>query len=377
MDFDFTEAQQMLKASAREFLEGECPKSFVRDMEQDERGFTPELWQKIAQAGWLRLPFPLEYGGDGHDFLTLCLLLEEMGRVCLPGPYFSTTLLCGLPLAEFGSGSQKQEYLGRLGDGQRIMTLALLEPNVRYDTAGVQLKATARDGGFVLNGTKLLVPYANSADFLLLPARTGRTADPDEGITFFIVPSSARGVTQTPLRTIAHDPQSEVTFQNVEVGRDAVLGEVDGGAPIFNKINQWGAVGSCAMLVGAADVVLEMTIEYVKQRTAFGRPIGAFQAIQHHCANMAVDAESSRVITYEAAWHLAEGIPADQIVSMAKGWTGEAARRLYALGHQCHGAIGLTVEYDLQLYSRRCKMWEMTFGDTNYHQDRLTRLAGL
>jgi alkylation response protein AidB-like acyl-CoA dehydrogenase len=377
MDFGLTETQHMLSASAREFLERECPKSFVRAMEQDERGFTPELWQKIAQVGWLRLPFPQECGGDGQDFLTLCLLLEEMARVCLPGPYFSSTVLCGLTLAEFGSDSQKREYLGKLGDGQIIMTMALLESNVRYDTAAVQLEAMARDEGFVLNGTKLLVPYANSAEFLLLPARTRRTANPDEGMTFFIVPSSARGITQTPLSTMAHDPQSEVTFQNVEVGWDAVLGEVDGGVSIFNSINQWGAVGSCAMLVGAADAVLEMTLEYVKQRVAFGRPIGAFQAIQHHCANMAVDAESSRAITYEAAWHLAEGLPADQIVSMAKGWTGEATRRLYALGHQCHGAIGLTIEYDLQLYSRRCKVWEMTFGDTNYHQDRLTRLVGL
>jgi alkylation response protein AidB-like acyl-CoA dehydrogenase len=377
MDFGLTETQHMLSASAREFLERECPKSFVRAMEQDERGFTPELWQKIAQVGWLRLPFPQEYGGDGQDFLTLCLLLEEMARVCLPGPYFSSTVLCGLTLAEFGADSQRREYLGKLGDGQIIMTMALLESNVRYDTAAVQLEATAQDDGFVLNGTKLLVPYANSAEFLLLPARTRRTANPDEGLTFFIVPSSARGITQTPLSTIAHDPQSEVTFQNVEVGRDAVLGEVDGGASIFNRINQWGAVGSCAMLVGAADAVLEMTLDYVKQRVAFGRPIGAFQAIQHHCANMAVDAESSRAITYEAAWHLAEGLPADQIVSMAKGWAGEATRRLYALGHQCHGAIGLTIEYDLQLYSRRCKVWEMTFGDTNYHQDRLTRLVGL
>jgi alkylation response protein AidB-like acyl-CoA dehydrogenase len=377
MDFGLSETQQMLSASAREFLQAECPKSFVRAMEQDERGFTPELWQKIAQAGWLRLPFPETYGGDGQDFLTVCLLLEEMARVCLPGPYFSSTVLCGLALAEFGSDSQKREHLGRMGDGQLIMTVAMLEPNVRYDTSAVQLEATAREDGFVLNGTKLLVPYANSAECLLLPARTRRTADPDQGITFFIVPSSARGITQTPLATIAQDPQSEVTFQNVQVGPDAVLGEVDAGASLFESINQWGAVGSCAMLVGAADAILEMTLEYAKHRVAFGRPIGAFQAIQHHCANMAVDAESSRVITYEAAWHLAEGMPADQIVSMAKGWTGEATRRLYALGHQCHGAIGLTTEYDLQLYSRRCKVWEMTFGDTNYHQDRLTRLAGL
>jgi alkylation response protein AidB-like acyl-CoA dehydrogenase len=377
MDFGFTEAQLMLKSSAREFLEGECPRSFVRSMEEDERGFTPELWQKIAQVGWLRLPYPQEYGGDGQDFLTLCLLLEEMARVCLPGPYFSTTVLCGLPLAEFGSEAQKREFLGRLGDGQRTMTLAMLEPNVRYDAAGVQLEATARNGGFVLNGTKLLAPYANSVDHLLLPARTGKASNTGDGITFFIVPTSAPGITQTPLATISHDPQSEVAFQNVEVGQDGVLGEVDGGEAIFNKINQWGAVGSCAMLVGAADVVLDMTTDYVKQRVAFGRPIGSFQAIQHHCANMAVDAETSKAITYQAAWYLAEGLPAEQVVSMAKGWTGDAIRRLYSLGHQCHGAIGLTTEYDLQLYSRRCKVWEMTFGDTNYHQDRLTRLAGL
>ncbi|MBI2872733.1 MAG: acyl-CoA/acyl-ACP dehydrogenase [Chloroflexi bacterium] len=386
MDFGLTEAQQMIKTSAKEFLERECPKSFVRAMEHDERGFTPELWRRLAQVGWLRMPFPEESGGDGQDFVTVALLLEEMARACLPGPYFTSVALCGLPIAQFGSPAQKREYLKKIGDGQLIMSLATLEPSVRYDTAGVQLEATARDGGFVLNGTKLLVPYANSADSLLVSARTKKTARPravrtataDDGITMFIVPTSARGISLTPLKTIAYDPQHEVAFNNVQVGRDAVLGQVDGGAAIFDKISQWGAVGSCAMMVGAADKVLEMTVEYVKSRVAFGRPIGAFQAIQHHCANMAVDAESSRAITFEAAWHVAEGLPeTDRMVSMAKGWTSEATRHLYALGHQCHGAIGLTLEYDLQLYSRRCKVWEMTFGDANYHQDRLTRLAGL
>ena len=150
MDFGLTETQQMLKASAREFLQAECPKRFVRAMQQDARGFTPELWQKIAGLGWLRLPFPQAYGGDGQDFLTLCLLLEEMARVCLPGPYFSSTVLCGLTLAAFGSDSQKAAYLGGLGDGEIIMTLALLEPNVRYDTAAVQLEAIGHEANAIL-----------------------------------------------------------------------------------------------------------------------------------------------------------------------------------------------------------------------------------
>ena len=284
MDLGLTEAQQMLRNSAREFLEAECPEAFVRAMEEDERGYTPESWQKIAENGWLGLIFPEEHGGTGLEFLDLCVLLEETGRAMLPGPFFSTVVLGGMTILDAGSVDQKRQYLPGIAEGQAIATLALTEPNVRWDAAGVRTTAEPDGEGFVINGTKLFVPNANVSDYLVVAARTG---DADEDVSLFILPANTPGVSQTLLKTIASDRQSEVTFDGAHVPRSALLGELNGGWPTIARVIQWGAVGKCAEMVGNGQKVLDMTVDFVKQRIQFGRPIGSFQAIQHHCANMA------------------------------------------------------------------------------------------
>ena len=370
MDLGLSETQQMLRNSAREFLEQECPNAFVREMEEDERGYTSDLWEKLAEMGWLGLVLPEEYGGVGEDFLYLCILIEEMGRGLLPGPFFSTVVLAGLPIAEHGTDVQKREFLPRIAEGQVIMTLALTEPSARLDAGGVQLQATQQGDSYLLNGTKLFVPNANMADELLVAART--TQDPEtDGVTLFIVPAHAPGIRQELLKTVASDRQSEVSFSNVQVPRDRVLGQVDRGWVILDRVIQQGAVAKCAEMVGNADAVLDMTVDYVKQRVQFGRPIGTFQAIQHHCANMATDLEGARAITYQAAWRLAEGLPAEMEVAYAKGWVSDATRRICATAHQCHGAVGFTREYDLQLYTRRARANEVAFGDSDFYREKV------
>ena len=374
MDLGLSETQQMLKSSAREFLERECPVAHVRDMEEDERGYTPEMWRSLTEQGWLGLVFPEEFGGAGLGFLDLCVLLEETGRSLLPGPFFSTVVLGGLSIMDAGNEAQKQEYLSQIVEGQTIVTLALLEPSARWDASGVELRAAATGDGYVLNGTKLFVPNANVADYLIVVART---ADGEEGITLFIVPSHATGVSSTLLKTIASDRQSEVVLDDVMVPAASVLGEPGRGWSTVQRVLAWGAAGKCAEMVGGAQKVLDMTVEYAKQRVQFGRPIGSFQAVQHHCANMAMDVESSRYVTYQAAWRLAEELPAEREVAMAKAWVSDAYRRVCALGHQCHGAIGFTQEHDLQLYSRRAKAAELMFGDGDLHRERVAQVIGL
>jgi alkylation response protein AidB-like acyl-CoA dehydrogenase len=332
------------------------------------------MWQKIAGQGWLGLIFPEKYGGVELSFLDLSVLLEEMGRALLPGPFFSTVMLGGMTILDAGSETQKQELLPQIAEGQLIVTLALTEPSARWDAGGVQARATRSGDNWVINGTKLFVPNAHVSDTLILAARTG---DGERDITLFLVPRNANGLSQTLLKTIAADRQSEVVFDNVTVPASAVLGEVNKGWDTIEKVLQWGAIGKCAEMVGGAQQVLDMTVEYAKQRTQFGRPIGSFQAIQHHCANMATDVEGSRYITYQAAWHLSEGLPAEREVAMAKAWVSDAYRRVCALGHQSHGAIGFTKEHNMQLYSRRAKAAELAFGDADYHLETVAKAIGL
>jgi len=374
MDLGLNEAQQMLKNSAQEFLEAECPDTYVREMEEDENGYTTEMWQKLAEQGWLGLIIPEKYGGVELEFQDLTILLEEMGRFMLPGPYFSNVVLGGMSIMDSGTEEQKQEYLPRIAEGQIIVTLALNEPSGRWDPEGIELTATETGGKYTLNGTKLFVPNAHISDYIVVVARTG---DGEDDISLFILPSQSNGVNQTLLKTIASDRQSEVTFDNVELPASSLLGEKNRGWQTIEKVLKWGAIGKCAEMSGGGQSVLDMTVEYAKQRTQFGRPIGTFQAIQHHCANMATDVEGAKFITYQAAWMLSEGLPADREVAMAKAWVSDAYKRVCALGHQSHGAIGFTKEHNMQLYSRRAKAAELAFGDSDLHLDKVAEIIGL
>jgi alkylation response protein AidB-like acyl-CoA dehydrogenase len=369
MDLGFTEIQQMLKNSAREFLSQECPLTLVREMEEDHQGYTDELWRQLVSLGWTGVVFPEQYGGTGGEFVDLAVLLEEMGRSLLPGPFFSTVVLGGLTVLDAGNDAQKRDILPRICAGTLKMTLALTESSASFEPWGIETVASPDGTGYRLEGTKLFVPDAQAADLLLVAARTDASGAPEQGITLFLVPADQAGITVNQLNTIASDRQCEVLLSQVEVPGDAVLGTVGQGWPIIQRCLQRAIVGKCVEMLGGADAVLEMTVEYAKQRTQFGRPVGSFQAVQHHCANMATDVEGCRQIAYQAAWRVSEGLPAQREVAMAKAWVSGAYQRVCSTAHQCHGAIGFTKEHNLQLYTRRAKVQELSYGDVNWHKE--------
>jgi alkylation response protein AidB-like acyl-CoA dehydrogenase len=310
-------------------------------------------------------------------FFDLIILLEEMGRSCLPGPFFSTVVLGGLTILDAGTEEQKKEFLSKIANGDLIITLALTEPSASYDPASITVKATPDGDDYVINGTKLFVPDANVADYLVCVTRTKEGASPGDGITLFLVDAKSSGIATTLLKTIAGDKLCEVIFDNVKVPNKNMVGELDKGWSVMERILEKSTVALCAQMVGGAEATLEMSVQYAKDRIQFGRPIGSFQAIQHHCANMVTDVDGSKYIMYEAAWKVGEGLPATMEVSMAKAWVTEAYQRVTLLGHQIHGGIGFTEEHDMPLYFKRAKAAEATFGDADWHREAVARELGL
>jgi len=370
MDFGFTEEQEILRKTARGFLEKECPKTLVREMAEDERGYSPELWSRMAELGWLGLCFPRSYGGGGGSFLDLVVLIEEMGRALLPSPFLATVVLGGLYLLEAGSQEQKQLLAG-VARGECLLTLAISEPGVEYAPGSIALQAVPEGDSYVINGTKLFVPYAHVADYLLCVARTGEGMEPGQGLTTFIIDTKTPGVTSSPLRTLGRDHQCQVVFQNARVARESVLGDLNHAWPEVQKVLRRATVALCAEMNGGAQRVLEMTVEYAKQRVQFGRPIGSMQALQHHCANMAVSIEASRSLTYEAAWRLSQGLPCAVEVSMAKSFASECYTQTTQLGMLIHGGVGFMEDHDLPLYYRRAKAAEVILGDADFHREMI------
>lgn len=377
MDLALSERQEMLKTTARELLDKECPRSYVREMEADEKGYSPQLWKKIAGLGWLGLPFPEEYGGSDGSFLDLAVLLEEMGRACLPGPFFSTVVLSGLLLLDGANREQNAELLPKIASGDLIVTLALTEPSNTYEASGVALKASPEGPGFVLKGTKLFVSDAHIADYIICVARTKDTATKGNGITLFLVDSGSAGLSTTLLNTIGGDKQSEVIFDKVKVSRDSIIGELDKGWPVIERTIERAAVGKCAEMVGGGQQVIEMVVSHAKERQQFGHPIGSFQAIQFHCASMLTDVDISRYLTCEAAWKLAEGLPHSMEVAYAKAGVGDAYHRVVALGHQVIGGVGYKEDHDMHLYFNRAKAAELLFGRADFYREKIAQELGL
>jgi alkylation response protein AidB-like acyl-CoA dehydrogenase len=378
MDFILTREQKSMQKAAREFLKAECASDFVRAMEADDTGCTPEFWRKMTQLDWIALTVPVQYEGVGGSLIDLVLMLEEMGRACVPGPFFSTVVLGITAIVECGSDSQQQELLPKIADGQLVLSLALTEVGTtRWNPNLITVDAAADSNGYVINGTKLFVADAQAADYIICVARTaGGRADPT-GITLFLVDARTAGIELKPLKTIGGDKQFEIEFKNVRVRNENILGRLDQGGSHLKRILQVAAVGKCAEMVGGAARVLEMSSAYAKERQQFGKPIGSFQAVQHHCANMLIDLEGSRYITYKAAWMLDNRLACDKDVAIAKAWVSEAYKKTAALGHQVQGGAAFMAEHDMSLFSRRAAAAAVTYGDAGHYREVIAGLIGL
>jgi alkylation response protein AidB-like acyl-CoA dehydrogenase len=332
----------------------------------------------MAELGWMGLPFPEKYGGGGGSFLDLVVLLEAMGYNVVPGPFFSTVVLGGMTILAAGNEEQRERLLSEVAQGKLIFSFALTEPSFRYnEAASSKTTATASNGKYMINGTKLFVHDANVADYLLCVAKTKATGKPENGTTIFLVNSKAPGVKCTLLKTLARDKQCEVVFDNVAVSKENVVGNLNKGWQIIQDVLEKATVAKCAEMVGGAQAALDMAVAYAKERVQFNRPIGSFQAIQHYCANMVSDVDGSRFVTYKAAWKVSEGLPATMDVAVAKAWTGAAYSRVTLLAHQIFGAVGFTMDHDLHLYYRRAKAGEIIFGDGAFQRAIVARELGL
>ena len=378
MNFGFNEEQELLRNTARKFFENECPSETVRRLMETPEGINAELWKKLAEQGWLGLIYPEQYDGMALGLVDLVVLMEEMGRAVAPGPYFSTVLLGGLAILEAGSDAQKKEWLPKIAAGDKRVALAWMEPSAQLGPAGVTLTAVDKGGKYALSGTKLFVHDAHTADALVVAARTRPGAGAD-GVSLFLLPKGTKGLEVTLLPTMDQTRKlCEVACSDVTVGGDALLGAAGSGWAPLARVLDRATVALCAEMCGGAQKVLDMTVEYAKIRQAFGRPIGSYQGVKHRAADMLVDVENSKSITYYAAWALDENSPeAPLAVSMAKAYVSDAFRRVSAAGIQLHGGIGFTWEHDLHLYFKRAKGSEFTFGDATHHRERVAQLVNL
>jgi len=371
MDYSLSEYQEMLRKSARDFLGKELPKQLIKDISQRKSEFPVGLLNKMASLGWFGLSLPEEYAGSGGSFLDLTVLLEEMGRACLPSAFFSTVVLGAGILMEAGNERQKHEILPAVAAGEVALTLAVAESNAMYDPTCFEVQAKRTPRGYLLDGTKMFVPDAHMARYIIVAARTG------EGIALFLIDAESRGLTRTLLPTLTGDRLFEVQLQQVFVPEDDIIGNKGQGWDPCKRVLTRASVAKCAEMVGGAQQVLEMSVAYAKERKQFGSPIGAFQAIQHHVADMVTCVNTSRFMTYQAAWRLSEGLSCAREVSMAKIWVGKACGRVAALGHQIHAGIANTWDHDMHLYSKQAKVGEVMFGDASYHEKILTVELGL
>ena len=375
MNFELDEEQIMLKTSARDFLEKECSKKYVRAMMEDEKGYSPELWKKMADLGWLGLTFPEEYGGANFSFLDLVVLLDECGRALLPAPIISTVVMAAHPILAAGTDEQKKQFLPKIASGEMILTLAFLEPSAGLEASDVAVTASPSGNNFIINGTKLFVPDAHVADYLLCVTRTSASSNKEEGITLFLVDAKTDGIHVETLKTMTGEKLCEVVFNNVAVPKKTILGKLNQGWSIMQRVLVESQVAECAWMTGGARWAMETSIDYARNRIAFDRPIGSFQAISHKLANMAVEVEGATSIVYYAAWTIMQNDPGMTLAaSMAKSWCGETYKHATFDGVQIHGGIGYTWDHDMHLYLKRAKVCEVTFGDSDYHREKVAQM---
>ena len=370
MDFSFSSDQQLLKNSARAFLDEHCKPATVRLLWDDPRGESESMWKEMSQLGWLGLSLPEAYGGSGLGMVETAILLEELGRAAYPGPYFPTVLAAAAVDAA-GSDAQKKRWLSAIATGDARATVALLDSDMDWDPAAVTTRAEKSSKGWTLSGTKRFVPWAHVANVLLVPARA------PEGPSLFLIDPSAAGLKLSPVQGMDLATRwVHLEMDKVPVAPDAVLGAPGQAAPLIGELLRRGAVGAAAEMLGAARRCLDMAVGYAKVREQFGQPIGSFQAIRHKCSEMLLEVENSHSAVYYAAW--AQDAKADDhelAASVAKAYVGDAARKVCGEAIQVHGGIGFTWEYDLHIYFKRAKALESMYGDVDYHREQIVRRA--
>jgi alkylation response protein AidB-like acyl-CoA dehydrogenase len=371
LDFGFSEEQEMLRDAAKRFLADNCPTKFVRQMMADATAHDAGFWKKLVDLGWPGLLIPENYGGQGGSFLDMTVVVEEAGKALVPGPFFTTALL-GAPLViAGGSDDLKKDVLPRMAKGEFIGTVAIAESSGRFDADGIQMKATKSGSDYVLSGEKFFVPDAHVANGMAVAARTGGSGA--KGVSLFLVPANAKGVTVTQLKTVDMTRRlCHVKFDGVKA--EGMIGKVDEGWPILSRALNIATAALATEMVGTAQKALDLSVEYAKTRVQFGKPIGSFQAVKHKCVDMMVAVENARSLVYYACWTVDTGNDEQATsVPMAKAYASDMAKNVTSEAIQVHGGIGFTWEHDMHLYHRRALAGEANFGNAPVHRESVAR----
>ncbi len=366
MELDFTSEQNMLRDTAAKFFAAECTYEHVKKIEETDAGYDPELWRKVAELGWTGLPFPSTYGGYDGTFMDLIIIQEEIGKAVFPSPFFSTVVQCGFLILEGGTEEQKTDLLGRIATGDLIMALAQFEDETDYDPESIAMTAQPKGDGFVLNGKKMFVMDANIAEKLIVAARAGGS-----GVSLFLVDAGAPGVAVTKIPTIAKDNTCEVTFGDVAVGKNDMLGAPGAGGALLEKMNLKAAVARAAEMVGGCKVCIDVSAAYARSREQYGNPIGGYQAIQHFMANMLLAYDTSSNYLYAVARMVDEGDDFARDAGALKAHVNESFRYVTERAVKIHGGIGTTREADVGLFYRRAYPFALSCGGTEYHYERV------
>ena len=377
INFDFNEGQALLQTSVREFLERECPEALVRESEESDLGYSPQLWQKLADVGFLGLGIPEPYGGAGSTFFDLGLFFEEAGRVLMPGPQLATLAIVAQAIAGNGTEEQKQRYLPGIASGQVLFAFALNERDGESRPQGVETTAERDGDGYVIDGTKMFIKDTAAATHLLVTARTDQSASPEGGLTNFIVDATLPGIDIRRYRMLSGDLLAEVRFDHVRVPAAELLGEPGRGWDELQPAIDRGKACLSAQMAGASDALMWKTVDYMNQRVTFGRPISSYQALQHRMATVAQLVYGARHLAYNVLWKLSEGIACSDEVAMAKFFASDAYRQTTNESHQFHGAYGYSLEYSVQLYWRRMRLDEVILGDSLMEREAAAVALGI
>ncbi|MDI2130339.1 acyl-CoA dehydrogenase family protein [Yinghuangia seranimata] len=366
MDLEFSDEQEVLRETVRGLAARHADLGVVRAMEDDEKGYPADFWAKLGESGLTGLTIPEKWGGSEMSFLDAVVVYDELGRALSPSPHFVSSVVAGGVLTAAGSDEQRQEWLPKIASGEAVVTTGWLEPDRGFGPKGVALAATPDGDGWLLTGTKRHVPYADSADRVLVLARTG--GEPTD-VTLFLVDPAADGVTLTAQRTVASDVQHRLDLAGVRVGPDDVVGTVGGGWPVWSDVLHDGVILLAAQAVGGARRVLEITVEYAKTRKQFDKPLGAFQAIAHDLSDAVTAVDGAETLVWEAAWARDTGRGVEKLAPMAKLFACKTYREVSDLAVHVHGGMGFTVECDVQLFFRRAKSLQLNWWDDRYLEE--------
>ncbi len=372
MDLTLTDEQRLLAESARHFAEQVCPSTVVREVEATEGGFSADLWSKLCELGYPGLVLPEKYGGSGGKILDLAIVAEELGRVAFPSPLLNSVALGALPVLWAGTEWQRQTWMPGLARGELIATMALVEPGGGNEWSEIRAAARRYTVNWRLSGNKILVPYAPQAHLIFVVASVEGS-----GLALLALENSLPGIKCERHRAIGGEPLYNVTLEGVTFTPASIIGNEINAREILGRALDVATVLQAAYAVGLAERALSLSVAHASTREQFGRPIGSFQAVAHRCSDMRIDIDACRFLALQAAWRLDQDGDASLDVATAKAYINDAVRRVFINAHQVHGAIGYSTEYDLHLFTRRAKAFELSFGSTTTHHERVAKAIGL